>query len=80
MDVYEWLGQWEPGEAPGRHSRITPADDAHGYQYHGQVLRAIPVTGTVDAGPSWRRSPQVRFWLEPERVGWWRRFVAWLKG
>lgn len=80
MDAIEWLGQWEPITAPGRHSSISPADGACGYPapYHGQILRAIPVTGTVGGRPSWERSPQVRFWLEPERKSLWQRLKEWM--
>lgn len=31
MDTYEWLGMWENIEAPGKHSRMVPAVNAHGY-------------------------------------------------
>lgn len=83
MSGYEWLGRWEPLEAPGRHCRRYPAQFAHGYQYdphrfrQSGVSRAIPVEGTV--GPAWENSPQVRAWLEPERVPVLRRILEWLK-
>ena len=64
----------------GRHDRRFPADGAQGYPacYHGQVSRAIPVTGTVPSGVSWERSPQVRAWLGPEPKTLWERFIDWL--
>jgi len=83
MDALEWLARWEQIEAPGRHTRICAAPFAHGYKYDphafraGGVSRAIPVDGTV--GSSWHNSPQVRFWLEPERKTLWRRIMEWLK-
>lgn len=79
MDAYEWLGQWEDNPAPGRHSRMVPADGAYGYPapYHGQILRAIPVMGTVQGKPSWENSPQVRFWLEPEKPSLRERLRRW---
>ena len=81
IDPIWWLGQWESIEAPGRHSSVAPADGAMGYPpfYHGQVIRAIPIDGVVgDRRPSWANSPQVRFWLEPKRLGLWARFRKWL--
>ena len=33
MDAYEWLGVWEPIEAPGKHTKRIPAGFAHGYRY-----------------------------------------------
>lgn len=83
MDPVAWLGRWEPIEAPGRHTKTTPAYFAHGYQYDPHsfrqtgVSRAIPADGRV--GASWERSPQARQWLEPERVSIWERFKEWLK-
>ena len=64
----------------GKHDRRFPADGAQGYPacYHGQVSRAIPVTGTVTSGASWERSPQVRAWLDPEPKTLWKRFREWL--
>ena len=83
MNPIDWLGRWEPIEAPGRHCRRYPANFSQGYQYdphqyrqHG-VSRAIPVDGRI--GASWERSPQARFWLEPERVPVLRRNLEWLK-
>ena len=63
----------------GRHDRRYPADGAQGYPaaYHGQVSRAIPAEGFV-GGMSWEKSPQVRFWLEPEKKTLWERIVEWL--
>lgn len=65
----------------GRHERRYPADGAQGYpaMYHGQVSRAIPVEGVVTDGPNWARSPQVRFWLEPEKVTVLDRVLRWLR-
>lgn len=59
----------------GKHVRLTlPATSGIGYppQWSFQdplrVDRAIPVDGAVtDPAPSWVRSPQARFWLEPEK-------------
>jgi len=71
MDGYEWLGLWEPLEAPGKHCKMYPALFAHGYQYDPHVFRqrgvsrAVPVDGRV--GPSWERSPQVKRWMEKEK-------------
>ena len=81
MDAIEWLGTWEQLDSPGRHSRMIPADGACGYPapYHGQILRAIPVTGTVRGRPSWENSPQVRFWLDPERKTIRQRIREWLQ-
>ena len=66
--------------APGKHSRMIPADGACGYPapYHGQVLRAIPVIGTVTERPTWEQSPQVKYWLEPEKKTMWQRFLDWM--
>ena len=61
----------------GKHTRLTrPATAGIGYPkpapvYSFQdpqlVSRAIPADGNVtDPGPSWQKSPQARFWLEPE--------------
>lgn len=33
MDAFEWLGEWEDIQAPGRHCQRIPAPDAFGYQY-----------------------------------------------
>lgn len=38
MDLYEWLGTWEPGTAPGRHSSVAPAMGARGYQFFPRKL------------------------------------------
>ena len=59
----------------GRHRHLTlPATSGIGsppqwsFQDPLRVDRAIPVDGAVtDPAPSWSRSPQARFWLEPER-------------
>lgn len=74
----EW--QMEAIPAPGKHSLMLPADGSCGYPapYHGQVLRAIPVIGTVTERPTWGQSPQVKYWLEPERETLWARIVKWL--
>lgn len=74
-----WLGVWEPLEAPGRHSRMEPAGFATGYQYSDpdMVIRAIPVDGYI--GKSWTRSPQVRFWLQDEKKTILERIIEWLK-
>lgn len=75
----DWLGTWEQQEAPGRHSRMEPAYDAVGYQYHGQVLRAIPVDGRItETPPTWSRSPQVRFWLDAPKKPLGLRIREWL--
>lgn len=91
MNAIEWLGRWEDIPAPGKHSKLYPALFACGYQYHGRrseqeptmwdrVNRAIPVDGTVgDARPTWNRSPQVLFWMEPEKASLWERIKAWLR-
>lgn len=93
MDAYDWLGRWEPINAPGRHSSMQAALFAHGYQWRPvwakkeplysmweRVGRAIPVEGTVDDGPpSWHRSPQARFWLQEDRQTLMDRFREWLK-
>ena len=61
----------------GKHIRLTlPATAGIGYPKPVQVFsfqdpqrvdRAIPVDGAVtNPAPSWSRSPQARFWLEPE--------------
>ena len=45
-----------------------------------RVNRAIPVDGTVtETPPSWKKSPQVRFWLEKEGVPIWQRIKRWLR-
>lgn len=45
-----------------------------------KVQRAIPVGGTVTAPPpSWRNSPQARFWLDEPKQSLWKRFQAWLR-
>ena len=45
-----------------------------------RVNRAIPVDGAVgDEPPSWLRSPQARFWLEPEKKSLRQRFLEWLR-
>ena len=82
-EAYDWLGRWEPIEAPGRHCKRIPAPFAHGYRYdphvyrqHG-VSRAIPVDGRI--GASWEGSPQARFWLEPERKSLKQRIIEWLR-
>lgn len=55
MDALEWLARWEQIEAPGRHTRIYPAQFAHGYQFDAHsfrqrgVSRAIPVSGQAEA-------------------------------
>ena len=66
--------QEDPEIYLGKHVRLTlPATSGIGYppQWSFQdplrVDRAIPVDGAVtDPAPSWSRSPQARFWLEPE--------------
>ena len=58
MDAYEWLGIWEPIEAPGRHCRLVPAEYAAGYQY-------IP-TWYGSKAPRWNQDPPYSMW---ERVG-----------
>lgn len=76
------MRDWQLGSLVyfGRHERTFPADGAQGYPacYHGQVSRAIPVSGTVTSGASWERSPQVRAWLDPEQKTLWERFREWL--
>jgi hypothetical protein len=76
------MKQWQldATPAPGKHSRMIPADGACGYPapYHGQVLRAIPVIGTVTERPTWGQSPQVKYWLEPEKKTMWQRFLDWM--
>ena len=74
----DWLGTWEPIDAPGRHSRMEPAGFALGYQYENpnKVIRAIPADGYIDR--SWARSPQARMWLEPERRTVLERLRDWL--
>ena len=74
----DWLGVWEPIEAPGRHSRMEPAGFALGYQYRDpdMVIRAIPVDGYI--GKGWSRSPQVRFWLQEEKKTILERIKEWL--
>ena len=42
MDAYEWLGTWETIEAPGKHSRLIPAVNAHGYGYSAVNLDKTP--------------------------------------
>lgn len=89
MNTYEWLGQWEQADAPGKHQHMEPAIFAHGYQYCGQrgpvhtmwdcVNRAIPVEGTVkDPPPSWSRSPQVLCRLGVRKPGLLKRIADWL--
>lgn len=74
--------QWQldAPPAPGRHSRMDPALGAQGYPpiYHGQVLRAITVEGTVTDGPVWTMGPQMGWWRKPERMTLWERIVWWL--
>ena len=81
MNAYEWLGTWEPLQAPGKHSRVVPVIGADGYPrvppVGAGVIRAIPAEGAV--GGSWSRSPQARYWLEPERKTILQRFAEWLK-
>jgi len=79
-----WLASWEPVEAPGRHTRVYPADDARGYRYGpppgAGVSRAIPVDGKVgDTPPSWMRSPQARRWLQEEKKSLRDRILDWMK-
>lgn len=46
----------------------------------GRTRTSIPMrTKSNGSLPSWYKSPQVRFWLEEEKVGVWKRFVRWLK-
>ena len=70
--------QDDPENYLGKHTRLTrPATAGIGYPKPAQVFsfqdpqlvsRAIPADGNVtDPGPSWQKSPQARFWLEPER-------------
>ncbi len=50
------------------------------YSMRDRVNRAIPADGVVaDPGPSWARSPQVRFWLAPEKLPIWKRIKRWLE-
>ena len=71
--------QDDPGIYLGKHARLTlpptagigypipTPEPAYSFQDPQRVSRAIPVEGRVDdPGPSWSRSPQARFWLEPE--------------
>ena len=83
IDAYAWLCMWEPIEAPGRHTKLYPADDAHGYRFGpppgAGVSRAIPVDGKVEeTPPSWSRSPQVRFWMDEPKPSVWARIRRWL--
>lgn len=83
MNPIEWLGRWEPIEAPGKHTRMYPASFSHGYQYDPHVCRQqgvsrdIPVDGRI--GASWERSPQARYWLEKEKPTILERIKRWLK-
>ena len=86
IDAYEWLGTWEPIEAPGRHCKQYPAGFAHGYQYDPHVFRqkgvsrAVPVEGRVGGKPDWQISPQARFWLNESKPSLAERVLAWLRG
>lgn len=74
----EW--QMEAIPAPGKHSKMDPAWGAQGYPhvYHGQVLRAITVEGTVTDGPVWGMAPQMEWWRKPEKLSIWQRMWRWL--
>ncbi len=51
------------------------------YSMRDRVNRAIPADGKVaDPGPSWKRSPQVRFWLEAPKKSLKVRLKEWLTG
>lgn len=84
MNAYEWLGAWEDIAAPGRHSRRYPAEDAKGYRFGPPIWsgvgRAIPVDGTVSepVRTDWERSPQVRYWLKPEKKSLAERIREWM--
>lgn len=80
-----WLHQWEPLQAPGKHSSVSPAVVAYGYQYNGVNGNAIwayphPAPVMPRTEPTWVKSPQVRFWLEPEKKSLCVRLLAWLRG
>ena len=42
MTPSEWLGMWEPIEAPGRHTKLYPAGFAQGYQYRACQIDKRP--------------------------------------
>lgn len=70
MNPIDWLGRWEPLDAPGRHSKVSEALFAHGYQWrpvraHFESNRAI--------------CPQAQYWLEKEKPTLRERIIKWLK-
>ena len=61
-------------------SRAPKPPEGPVYSMWDRVNRAIPVDGAVgDDPPSWTRSPQARFWLEPEKKSLRQRFREWLR-
>ena len=60
IDPVWWLGEWEPIEAPGRHTRRFPAEYAAGYQY-------VP-TWYGSKAPSWKQDPPYSMWDRVNRA------------